>query len=251
MLPARGFVVIRQAVSVASRTRLVEALAGATGGAPPKVAKVEAGGRVYTDYYSDGDLDEMSSSLRPSLQVHLDSLHAAMLLPPRRSPTAADASTPPQVGAGVFIRVNTSLMRAGFCPSCTTRACQASTCPSNVDWHVDGDGSRGVRLHKLWLLLEKEEGAEGRAHGNIVVAPSTGLDSLTAAALAVDPQPLLRPKRSPKVPLAEDPFAQDLLERIGCTVALDPGDAVFFTEDVWHRTQDLLADRLAMLLNVV
>ena len=33
------------------------------------------------------------------------------------------------------------------------------------------------------------------------------------------------------------------------TLTLDPGDALFMVEDVYHRTQDLLANRVAMLLD--
>ena len=45
-------------------------------------------------------------------------------------------------------------------------------------------------------------------------------------------------------------MAWALLETVGCTLVLDPGDALFMTEDVFHRTQDLLANRVAMLLEV-
>ena len=41
-----------------------------------------------------------------------------------------------------------------------------------------------------------------------------------------------------------------LLERVGCALTLDEGDVVFFAEDVYHRTQDLLAERVALLVNV-
>lgn len=55
------------------------------------------------------------------------------------------------------------------------------------DWHVDGDGTDGMRVHKYWLMLQKQGEAplhklltdddqvDPRHHSNIVVA---GLDSL-------------------------------------------------------------------------
>jgi len=41
-----------------------------------------------------------------------------------------------------------------------------------------------------------------------------------------------------------------VLEAISYTPALRPGDAVFWLEDVMHRSQDLLAERVALLLEV-
>ena len=31
---------------------------------------------------------------------------------------------------------------------------------------------------------------------------------------------------------------------------MQPGDAIFFREDVWHRTQDTLVDRLALIVDI-
>lgn len=41
-----------------------------------------------------------------------------------------------------------------------------------------------------------------------------------------------------------------LLEGVGCPLELTPGDALFFAEDVYHRTQDLLHTRGALLVTV-
>ena len=40
-------------------------------------------------------------------------------------------------------------------------------------------------------------------------------------------------------------------ERNSCDIPLLPGDAVFWREDVWHRTQDVQNDRLALILDVL
>ena len=40
------------------------------------------------------------------------------------------------------------------------------------------------------------------------------------------------------------------LEGMACDVPLDPGDVLFFREDLFHRTQDVLHDRLALILDV-
>ena len=50
--------------------------------------------------------------------------------------------------------------------------------------------------------------------------------------------------------LERNPQLAPLLNALGCTLELAPGDAIFMAEDVYHRTQDLLADRVAMLINV-
>ena len=229
-LPERGFVVLRQVVSVENRQALLASLAQ-TG-----IAKVEAGGRVYSRNFGRGELGRMSPGLIPELQAKLDALHALNLLPPARAPSTIDGSSAIQVNSGAFIRVDTSYLKDKSAPS--------------PDWHVDGDGYRQSRQHKLWLMIDKQEGKEARSHSNIVVTPSTGLEALADAALAIDAEPTLLPKHTNHRTLGEDPVAWALLETVGCTLVLDPGDALFMTEDVFHRTQDLLANRVAMLLEV-
>ena len=41
------------------------------------------------------------------------------------------------------------------------------------------------------------------------------------------------------------------IERAACDVPLAPGDALFFREDIWHRTQDLQFDRHSLILDVL
>ena len=40
------------------------------------------------------------------------------------------------------------------------------------------------------------------------------------------------------------------IDRLGCDVALDPGDILFWREDVWHRTQDAVLDRMALRIDI-
>ena len=42
-----------------------------------------------------------------------------------------------------------------------------------------------------------------------------------------------------------------VVERLGCAVTMEPGDALFAREDVWHRTQDLALDRVQLKLEVL
>ena len=39
--------------------------------------------------------------------------------------------------------------------------------------------------------------------------------------------------------------------RLGCDVPLHPGDVLFWREDVWHRTQDVEVDRVALRIDVL
>ena len=41
------------------------------------------------------------------------------------------------------------------------------------------------------------------------------------------------------------------MDRLGCDVPLEPGDVLFWREDVWHRTQDSLIDRLALRIDIL
>ena len=123
-------------------------------------------------------------------------------------------------------------------------------------------GQNGIGVHKLWLLVDKEPGTEQRALSNIKLAP---------LAATVEDDPLRHSGVLPRSAVAQcvphtDGFAAcqaaelarvrrlqynaAFLEEVGCVPALDPGDAIFFLSNVLHRTQDMLADRVAMLINV-
>ena len=98
------------------------------------------------------------------------------------------------------------------------------------------------------MLLHKEAGEAAREHANLVLSPSTGLDALADAVLTAQQQQQEEQQQSWSA--RSSPPGGALLEAIGCPIALESGDAIFFAEDVYHRTQDLLAERVAMLLNV-
>ena len=115
---------------------------------------------------------------------------------------------------------------------------------------MDGDGYRRSRIHKLFVLLHKEAGEAARGHANLVLAPSTGLDALADAVQTAQQQPQEQQQQQSLSARSSPSSEEALLEAIGCPIALESGDAIFFAEDVYHRTQDLLAERVAMLLNV-
>ena len=41
------------------------------------------------------------------------------------------------------------------------------------------------------------------------------------------------------------------IDRLGCDMSLAPGDVLFWREDVWHRTQDVESDRVALRIDVL
>ena len=63
-----------------------------------------------------------------------------------------------------------------------------------------------------------------------------------------------RPEEDFPLPLGEKRLrplhALGGLEGLGCDVPLDPGDVLFFREDLFHRTQDVLHDRIALIIDV-
>ena len=92
-------------------------------------------------------------------QARLDELHSRQLLPLTRAPDDLNGAAPIRVRGGQIITIDPARARAAHCTQCNgkpeheARACQAATCPNMVDWHVDGDGSRLTRLHKLCVAM--------------------------------------------------------------------------------------------------
>ena len=108
-----------------------------------------------------------------------------------------------------------------------------------ADWHVDNQGSTGMNnAHWILLVVRKKGGDAAREHGNLCVAPTAAVDSCDS--------PRARQLG------AEDPsFWRSVWEAAACCPSLEPGDAVFYREDVAHRTQDQAVDRLSMVIQVM
>ena len=112
---------------------------------------------------------------------------------------------------------------AGLSPS-------PAQCSGKGDWHFDGNAPADAlqpRAHKFWLVLAKGEGQQGRAHSNLVLAPSSGLSKVHEAALAAATAPLHNHPRA-----LDFDEQESILEQAACRPELDPGDAVFFLECV-------------------
>lgn len=107
-------------------------------------------------------------------------------------------------------------------------------------WHVDGPSSRG-RYHKIFVMLDKEG---DRAATNIRLMPAHWHHAFAGCMDAIGGP--TGHDRSHGVHPFERAF-----DALGCDVILDPGDVVVFREDVWHRTQDMTADRSAIIFDVL
>ena len=111
-----------------------------------------------------------------------------------------------------------------------------------ANWHVDNQGSNGsFNPHWLLLMVHKQQGTSEQVrvekHANLCVVPTTSVDQCDtpeARQQALDDRKLWT----------------DLWEKLSCCPDLQPGDAVFYREDVAHRTQDQLIDRLSMVITI-
>ena len=100
------------------------------------------------------------------------------------------------------------------------------------------DGTRNP--HALLLVVRKQEAANGTRplrHANLCLAATRLVDRCDS------PEARMRA-------LADPGAWHDVFERAACCPALGVGDAVFYREDVAHRTQDDGVDRLALVVVV-
>ena len=107
-------------------------------------------------------------------------------------------------------------------------------------WHHDGS-SRGGRTHKAWLLVSKNRST---APSSAALASKSNIIAVSAAARYG-----LNCQLSPLEELQRHQLEEHVAPH-GCRVSMQPGDLLFFREDVWHRTQDVRVDRLAFSVPV-
>lgn len=106
-------------------------------------------------------------------------------------------------------------------------------------WHKDGPDQHGGRFHKMFLMLHKE--------GNTSAPEVLGHSNIQLLSRA-----MLKPiyKRTKDSYLVAALYTSRLLAASACTVEMRPGDAVFFLENTYHRTQDMDVSRRAMILDI-
>ncbi len=152
------------------------------------------------------------------------------------------------------------------------------------DWHVDGPAEYG-REHKAYFLVSKGLGSahaegdaqnadDGHERANLRLLPTVahrwGLrhaaSETKSSLLACKGDGGTEEHRHPFYTLLADTLHGEsgarlrawgvspewpLLDALGCDVTLRPGDMLFWREDVWHRTQDVSLDRVALRLDVL
>ena len=126
------------------------------------------------------------------------------------------------------------------------------------DWHIDGTASNG-RFHKFFLMVNKST-AEGHTElTNVKLVPADVLYAHTCTweehareagktkGMLLNPLSELSREKMVAWGIRDDWHAY---EKLGCDIPMDPGDMLFFREDVWHRTQDMRLDRVALIMDV-
>ena len=105
-----------------------------------------------------------------------------------------------------------------------------------------------------------KEGDGAREHSNLMLAPLDALNELCSRALALNEYARRGERYEP--PQVDDPHekrvdeqirdAYGALDAVSCTVVAEPGDAVLFSDSVYHRTQDMRAQaRVALIADAV
>merc|ERR1711879_1118008 len=93
-------------------------------------------------------------------------------------------------------------------------------------------------LHWIVLMVAKEgDGSAAFARSNVCFVPTTSVDQCDTPAARLHW-------------LKMRSLHDGMLDQLKCCPSLQPGDAVFYREDVAHRTQDQLVDRLSMVIQI-
>ena len=111
-------------------------------------------------------------------------------------------------------------------------------------WHRDRQGGR---LGKLWLMTWRTGGGDSANQTGLAVVPKDAYERY------VGPSNFLDLGDASACRLAANNFSPDtpsILDELSCTINVEPGDAVYYSNLVWHRSQDALNDREALSMDV-
>ena len=109
------------------------------------------------------------------------------------------------------------------------------------DWHTDGPHACG-RYHKFYVMLNKK--SEDYLRGNIKLVPAQYSHNVNKYR-----KEFLNKKNINRIMGIRDDWS--FYEKMSCDIPLANGDAVFFREDVWHRTQGVDVDRDAYISDII
>ena len=123
------------------------------------------------------------------------------------------------------------------------------------DWHQDGPSSDGGRFHKLFVMVDKSPPGNHTMDSfplknatNLIVIP-TRLYYLHERRIERQSHTMGTLRKRLYEYIGRNPLYHGF-DELGCTVHMDPGDALFFREDVWHRTQDMRAKRFSLIFDI-
>ena len=122
-----------------------------------------------------------------------------------------------------------------------TKATGVPLCQGFHDWHMDGPGTHG-RYHKAFVMISKGAPGGGEApEGDAAIRRATNLRLVPAS------ERYASNCRLGMVGQASGAW----LDAHSCVAEMVPGDVLIFREDVWHRTQDVLHDRNALIVDIL
>ena len=263
----RGYAVVRRLVSNATLARAVASV-------PSRVDKASEGPARFKSEYFDRDvLAEQNAPLLANLEGTLHTWREAGLLPSSVRAAVHGAHSRSLVVGYKYVRTDPSARGSCMAP-CYGR------------WHVDPSPGC-PRLPRAWMMLQRhtdharEHGNIAVVGTHMIrrlhsLAMELELNATAAAAAAAGRDfDAGRAATAPAVapPVAQQPWARTLeavarlattsgslreqggglprrelaLERLSCTVVLDPGDLLVFEGPVYHRTQDYASARVVLL----
>lgn len=114
-------------------------------------------------------------------------------------------------------------------------------------WHMDGPPAAG-RSHKVFVLVSKNRSTARMAAGGDDAQGPTGRRLASAASTTnlVAASAGVRYAQN-----CEMSHIDEFDYSTACESWMQPGDVLFFREDVHHRTQDALLDRVALIVDVL
>lgn len=105
-------------------------------------------------------------------------------------------------------------------------------------WHIDGQSTHG-RYHKAFVMVDKD--VQYTNESNIRLASTAYTNKFI---------PPVKDSIDSTGKYLMDITDELFFESVSCDIPMDPGDILFFREDVWHRTQDTLHDRIALIIDI-
>jgi hypothetical protein len=135
-------------------------------------------------------------------------------------------------------------------------------------WHRDRQGGM---LGKLWLLAWRAGAhADSANQTGLAVVPADAFERYAGVRSAHGGGPSAQKRRSGDGGGGGDgdddndddsrtctfqaqnfsPDKPSILDELSCTISVQPGDAVYYSNQVWHRSQDALNDREALSMDV-